>query len=77
VYVNSFLASLNSRNSLRGRNNESADLHLNTINISSLGYPREGNNSASTKNEKSNVSGGARVKPILVNNDLGLLEVRS
>ncbi|OAX30694.1 hypothetical protein K503DRAFT_778068 [Rhizopogon vinicolor AM-OR11-026] len=74
LYINSFLASLNSRNSLRGRNNESASLHLNTINISGLGSSREGDNSATTKNKKSSVSGDAHIKQIL-DDDLGLLEV--
>ncbi|OAX31643.1 hypothetical protein K503DRAFT_777409 [Rhizopogon vinicolor AM-OR11-026] len=81
LYTNSLLASLNSRNSLRGRSthihNESASSRLNTINISGLGPSREGSNSASTKNKKSNVSSDARVKPILDDDDddLGLLEM--
>ncbi|OJA08639.1 hypothetical protein AZE42_06965 [Rhizopogon vesiculosus] len=80
LYINSFLASLNSRNLLQACSthihNESATLHLNTINISSLGSSREGDYSASTKNEKSNISGDACIKSIL-DDDLGLLEVRS
>ncbi|OJA08710.1 hypothetical protein AZE42_08887, partial [Rhizopogon vesiculosus] len=70
LYTNSFLASLNSRNSLRERSlhsrNESTSFRLNAaVNLSGLGSSTEGDSSASAQNQKSNVSGSAHVKTIL------------
>ncbi|OAX36712.1 hypothetical protein K503DRAFT_281959 [Rhizopogon vinicolor AM-OR11-026] len=78
LYANSFLASLNSRSSLRERGihnrNGTTSVSINAINLSDLVPSSEGNSGASTQDKKSNVSGGARVKTI-PDDDLGLPEM--
>ena len=76
VYANSFLASLDSRNALRGRGLHSGHkgtrFRVNAINLSGIGSSSE-SDSADTPNKTSvHVSVGAHVK---TDGDLGLLEV--
>jgi len=77
LYANSFLASLNSRSSLRERSlrrNDTTSVRINAINLSDLVPSSEGNSSAGAQDTKYNVSGGARVKTI-PDDDLGLPEM--
>ena len=76
VYADSFLASLNSRNALRGRSlrsgHEGTSFRINAIDLSTLGSSSEGD-SADARNKTSvRVSVGEHVK---TDGDLGLLEV--